>query len=123
MKAAYYQGSLPAFLTANPAAILGELALSHGFALEQAQRDAWLEQIAIMKQSVQSLDYGHILFEFAIPRMGKRADVVLVLRRVVVVVEFKVGSSDFDRHAVEQVHDYALDLKNFHRGSHKLPVI
>jgi hypothetical protein len=123
MKAAYYQASFSVFLAAEPAAILGELAQAHGFTLEQQQRNAWLEQIAIMKQSVQFLDCGHILFEFAIPRIGKRADVVLVLDRTVVVVEFKVGSVNFDRHAIEQVHDYALDLKNFHRNSHSLPIV
>ncbi len=71
----------------------------------------------------QYLNSGHILFEFAIPRMGKRADVVLILGCTVVVVEFKVGSATFDRSAVEQVQDYALDLKNFHRGSHTLPIV
>jgi hypothetical protein len=55
--------------------------------------------------------------------MGKRADVLLVLGCTVVVLEFKVGSTKFDRHAIEQVHDYALDLKNFHRGSHNLPIV
>jgi Schlafen group 3, DNA/RNA helicase domain len=123
MKAAYYQASISAFLRANPTATLGELAQSHGFALEQSQRDAWIEQIAIMNQALQELDCGHILFEFTIPRMGKRADVVLVLGCTIVVVEFKVGSTTFDRHAIEQVHDYALDLKNFHRGSHSVPII
>lgn len=55
--------------------------------------------------------------------MGKRADVVLLLEGVVFVVEFKVGSSSFDSASIRQVHDYALDLKNFHRGSHDLPII
>jgi hypothetical protein len=123
MKAAYYLASFPAFLEADPAAILGQLTKAHGFALEQLQRDAWLEQISIMKRSVQHLDYGHILFEFAIPRMGKRADVVLIFSSAVVVVEFKVGSANFDRQAVDQAYDYALDLKNFHRGSHFLPIL
>jgi len=123
MKAAYYQASFAAFLRADPAAILGELAQAHGFVLEQSQRDAWLEQIAIMKRAVQHLAFGHILFEFAIPRVGKRADIVLIVGCFVVVVEFKTEEADFHRQAVEQVHDYALDLKNFHRGSHTLPII
>lgn len=55
--------------------------------------------------------------------MGKRADVVLVLGGIVFVIEFKVGATSFDRSAVEQVHDYALDLKNFHRGSHGVPIV
>jgi hypothetical protein len=80
MKPAYYQASLGSFLRADPAAVLGELTQFHGFALEQPQRDAWREEIAIMRRLVRHFQYlnsGHILFEFAIPRMGKRADVVL----------------------------------------------
>jgi hypothetical protein len=34
-----------------------------------------------------------------------------------------VGATTFDRAAIEQAHDYALDLKNFHRGSHALPIV
>jgi hypothetical protein len=34
------------------------------------------------------------------------------------VIEFKVGESLFNRAAVDQVWDYALDLKNFHETSH-----
>ena len=123
MRAAYYQAPISTFLRDDPMAILGTLTQGHGFALEQQQRDAWREQIAIMRRAVTDVTDGHILFEFTIPRMGKRADVVLVVRGLVVVLEFKVGSASFDRHAIEQVHDYALDLKNFHRGSHALPIV
>lgn len=66
---------------------------------------------------------GTIYFEFIIPRMGKRADVVLLLAEIVAVLEFKVGAVEFGRQALDQVHDYALDLKNFHRGSHRLPIV
>lgn len=55
--------------------------------------------------------------------MGKRADVVLVIGGIVFVLEFKVGATSFERSAIEQVHDYALDLKNFHRGSHSVPIV
>ena len=66
---------------------------------------------------------GWIAFEFAIPRMGKRADVVLVAAGIVFVVEFKVGSQHFDAAASDQVVDYALDLKNFHAGSHDRRIV
>jgi hypothetical protein len=66
---------------------------------------------------------GTIYFEFSIPRMGKRADVILISGSVVFVIEFKVGSDTFDRAAIEQVHDYALDLKNFHKGSHNCQIL
>ena len=123
MKAAYYQQCIVGFGKEDPNAILGQLSRAHGFTLEPAQRDAWLAQIDILKQALSPSAKGHLLFEFAIPRMGKRADVVIYCEGVVVVVEFKVGASAFDRQAIEQVHDYALDLKNFHRGSHDLPIV
>ena len=55
--------------------------------------------------------------------MGKRADTVVLLGGVVFVIEFKVGAGNFDRYAIDQVYDYALDLKNFHLGSHELPIV
>src|SRR3712207_258272 len=114
MKIAYYHQPITDFLRTDSAAILGALATSHGFALEQQQRDAWIGQIAVMKRSLTHLDIGHILFEFAVPRIGKRSDVVLAIGGFIVVIEFKVGFAAFERRAIEQVHDYALDLKNFH---------
>jgi hypothetical protein len=37
-------------------------------------------------------------------------------------LEFKVGEREFVAHAVDQVWDYALDLKNFHEPSHAPPI-
>ena len=123
MQVAYYQAPIPAFLLTNESEILGKLTRAHGFLLEPQQRNAWLEQVRIMRQAVRNFKIGHILFEFAIPRMGKRADVVLVIGGVILVLEFKVGATTFDSSAIEQAHDYALDLKNFHRGSHSLSIV
>ena len=55
--------------------------------------------------------------------MGKRADCVLVIDGLIFVVEFKVGDEHYASYAVEQVDDYALDLKNFHEGSHNQKLI
>ncbi|MDO7875701.1 DUF2075 domain-containing protein [Hymenobacter sp. ASUV-10] len=67
-----------------------------------------------------------MLLEVAIPRMGKRADAVVLLADAVFVLEFKVGSTSYDQAGQDQVLDYALDLKNLHAGSHHariLPVL
>ena len=53
---------------------------------------------------------GSIFFEYSIPRMGKRIDVVLIIKNVIFVLEFKVGEKEFPSYAIEQVWDYALDL-------------
>jgi hypothetical protein len=55
--------------------------------------------------------------------MGRRIDVVLLIGPVVFVIEFKVGEKTFDRAAIDQVWDYALDLKNFHEASHAVSIV
>ncbi|MEW6514214.1 MAG: DUF2075 domain-containing protein [Pseudomonadota bacterium] len=120
---AYYEADIQDFLAADEDAVLGALAMHHGFALEHQQKHAWQSQIQILRHRLPSAITGRIYFEFSIPRMGKRVDVVIVMGGVVFVLEFKVGAHSFDRYAVEQVFDYALDLKNFHRGSHNLPIV
>lgn len=123
---AYYEADIPSFCKANAQAILGALTEHHGFTLEIQQRLAWQEQIRLLQLSLRGIEAGSIYFEFSIPRMGKRADVVLLIGSTIFVVEFKVGSDTFDHAALEQVHDYALDLKNFHQGSHHhaiLPIL
>ena len=83
------------------------------------QKFAWSEEIEIMKRILipWQQENAEILFEYSIPRLGKRIDVVVLLQERVFVIEFKVGKTDFLHTDVDQVLDYALDLKNFHQGS------
>lgn len=115
---AYYQDKIYAFLTSGSDQVLGELANKHHFALETAQKNAWVEQIASLKEQLRDFPGGDIFLEFSIPRMGKRVDALLLIGGVVWVVEYKVGARNYDRNAIDQAVDYALDLKNFHEGSH-----
>jgi Uncharacterized conserved protein (DUF2075) len=119
MKREYYSESISKFLLTPVEGILGVLAKNNDFTLIQTQRDAWIEQIGILHDSLKSYS-GSIYFEYAIPRMGRRIDVVLLIEHVIFVVEFKVGESEFTTSASDQVFDYALDLKNFHESSHDL---
>lgn len=122
---AWYGASIAGFLGADPSHIIGELARGSraaGMAVDPTQSDAWLAQIGILKCQLPGLD-GSIFFEFNIPRMGRRVDVVLLIGAVAFVVEFKVGSDSFDRAAIDQVWDYALDLKNFHEASHAVVIV
>lgn len=102
--------------------ILGHLAKNNTFALDAEQRNAWLEQIRVVRSQLAGLD-GWVAFEFFIPRMGKRADLVVTTAGIIFVVEFKVGAREFDAAALDQVVDYALDLKNLHAGSHDRPLV
>lgn len=121
MRRAYYSSSISNFLETSPNEILGELSRSHARTLEQTQLNAWLEQINLLKRVLLNRT-GRIYFEYAIPRMGKRIDVVLLIGPVIFVLEFKVGESHFTSSALDQVTDYCLDLKNFHESSYN-PVI
>src|SRR6266481_331418 len=118
----WYGASITEFLSANPSAVLGELTTNCDFALIPTQRDAWLAQIEFLRSQLNDLT-GSIFFEFNIPRMGRRIDVVLVIGPVVFAIEFKVGEKTFDRSAIDQVWDYGLDLKNFHEASHDASII
>lgn len=113
----FYKASLAEFFQHDVHRILGELNDYSELAVEQTQRNAWKEQIIILKGALNGLD-GSIFFEYSIPRMGRRVDVVLIISHVIFVLEFKAGEKKFQRSAIEQVWDYALDLKNFHKTSH-----
>ena len=114
----YYFGTdFSTFLASSDSAILGELEKASTFRHEHTQTFAWLEQIAILKHALRH-QKGKLYFEFDVPRMGKRIDVIIVMRSVIFVLEFKVGETDFNAAAMDQVWDYALDLKNFHETSH-----
>ena len=116
-----YHNTIRDFLGDDPDAVLGQLTRRSQFPIEPLQRDAWLSQFDLLKQGLAGQP-GRIYLEFFIPRMGTRADVVLLLERAIVVIEFKVGESRINRHDVDQVTDYALDLLHFHHGSHNRPV-
>ena len=102
---------------ANPDEVIGRMAKEHIFSLEENQRKAWEEQIRILKNILPSYQ-GAIYFEYSIPRMGKRIDVLLLIEHVIFVLEFKVGEEEYKPADIDQVWDYALDLKNFHETSH-----
>jgi hypothetical protein len=116
MKREYYSDSMAGFLAASPTDILGTLVTNSGFAIELTEREAWREEIRILKD-VLATAKGQIYFEYSIPRMGRRIDVVLLIGPVLFVLEFKVGEKTFTSYALNQAHDYALDLKNFHETS------
>jgi hypothetical protein len=118
MNRSYYSSTINDFLIETPEEIIGKLALNNTFSLEQMQREAWLEEIHILQSTLHSFQ-GTLFFEFSIPRMGKRIDAVLLIDSVIFVIEFKIGEKYFASSAIDQVWDYALDLKYFHESSHE----
>lgn len=124
MKRAYYSARADLFFKNSPEAILGTLTDNHTFSVNDLQKSAWRSQISILKEVLQDLSTPfHIAFEYSIPRMGKRADTVIIYKGLIFVLEFKVGADTYPRAAIDQVMDYALDLKNFHEQSHDRDII
>lgn len=118
LQRAYYSACVRDFLYHNESYILGQFAKNNQFGFEDLQQNTWLQEIIILKQQLREFKDGHILFEYTIPRIGKRIDNVLIYRGFIFLLEFKVGEREYPKHAIDQVMDYALDLKDFHKESH-----
>jgi hypothetical protein len=120
---AYYDDPIGAFLDRQSDQILGVLTRGGPYSIEATQRDAWIAQISILRIALRRYrERGRIYFEYSVPRLGKRIDVLVVIGHVVFVIEFKVGEAQFTSAAIDQVWDYAVDLKNFHETSHDKPI-
>jgi len=122
MNRAYYSDPIATFLNRSADEILGILARASEFSVLQTQQQAWYYQINLLKSILGTYE-GKIYFEYAIPRMGRRIDVLLVLGSAIFVLEFKVGEQEFSLYGIDQVWDYALDLKNFHETTHEQFVV
>jgi hypothetical protein len=118
---AYYAADVGTFLVADSLAVLGEVAANSSFAIDPNQRDAWVAQIQILQTQLAGIQ-GTIFLEFNVPRIGTRLDAVLLSGPAICPIEFKVGEPEFLRDHLNQVWDYGLDLKNFHRASHGAPI-
>jgi hypothetical protein len=122
MKRHYYGNSISGFQSASEAEVLGELVAASEFDVTQTQRDAWLAEIRFLKPALAGTE-GSVYFEYSVPRVGSRIDVVLLIGPVIFVLEFKVGERLFTSAALDQVSDYALDLKNFHESSQPCTIV
>lgn len=123
MSSFYYEAPVARFLETSEDAVLGALTQANPADLQETQRNAWREEIRVLRSALAPLKRGHVLFEFAIPRLGKRIDVVVLLGGSVFVLEFKIGARQWQRQARAQVWDYALDLKHFHAPSQTLTLV
>jgi hypothetical protein len=119
---AWFSAPIDDFLQMGSEMILGHIAAHADYDVLLTQRNTWLTQIEILRAALDRLA-GSIFFEFTVPRIGKRIDVVLVVGATVFVIEFKVGEHNFARVALDQAWDYGLDLKNFHEASHGAAIV
>ncbi len=114
----FYSNNFKTFLTESEAEILGTIATHNEFDLNDLQKNTWLYEIKYLKNILQVHDSNSkIIFEYTIPRIGKRIDNVLIINNIIFLLEFKVGENSYNNRDIDQVLDYALDLKNFHKES------
>lgn len=115
----FYYSRIRDFLVESVDSIFGKLSKNDEFDTLSTQKFAWTIEINLLKSVLKEYEKedGWIVFEYTIPRIGKRIDVVVLIRERVFVIEFKAGEEKYNRQDVDQVLDYALDLKNFHQGS------
>ena len=120
-----YSATFKEFLQQDCLAVLGSLHNNYHGETLTTTNDAWTGEIELLQNVLfpWKEEDAQIIFEYDIPRLGKRIDVVLLLRGIIFCLEFKVGKKDALQADVEQVMDYALDLKNFHRFSHDKVIV
>lgn len=118
----YYSDRISDFKAKSSETIIGEISITSRHGHINTELYAWEHQITNLKEALKN-KIGHLYFEFSIPRMGKRVDCLLIIKNIVFVIEFKVGEHKFLTQDIEQVWDYALDLKNFHEPSHDLLLV
>lgn len=119
---AFFDERAARFIELSPDLIIGQLSQrtsDAGFFQQlSSQVDAWRAQITCIQcalaalANIRSVANWHVLLEYPIPRRAKRIDAVLLAAGVILVLEFKIGSKDFDRQSVVQVEDYCLDIRD-----------
>lgn len=127
MNRSCYSAPIVEFLHQSEKEILGVITSNNtSFETNKLQNNTWESEVQILKDQLISFVEGRIIFEYTIPRMGKRVDVVLLYQNIVFLLEFKCGDTEYRRSTYDQVYDYALDLRNFQKESHNkllVPII
>ena len=114
----YYSDSITDFLSRNTNEIVGDLTLASQHDINDETSKSWVEEIETMREVLAPYEgRGSVYFEYNIPRMGRRVDVIAVIDGIIFVLEYKTAERKFSREALVQVWDYAIDLKNFQEGS------
>ena len=120
---AYVSKSISEFHSSSSNEVLLELINAGGFTIQDNQKRAWEVEIDLLKKHLPRHISGRVLFEYTIPRVGKRVDVIIATSYAIFVIEFKVNANTFFSADKDQAIDYALDLKNFHETSHDCLIV
>lgn len=113
-----YSDTIDSFLQKSTDTIVGEITLSATQDINKETSNSWQQEVEVLKNVLSPYaQKGSVYFEYNIPRMGRRADVIVLIDGIVFVLEFKTSEQKFTREALIQVWDYTIDLKNFQEGS------
>ena len=118
----YYIDSINNFIVADEENVLGQLLIHDEFETSDLQKLAWKAEIQILKRQLEEFR-GDVIFEYTIPRMGHRVDTVCIIEGIIFLFEFKVGDNEYKKTTIDQVMDYALDLKYFHEESNRRYIV
>ena len=119
MDRVYYKAQISAFIAEPIDSVLGKLLINDEFETTEKQKKAWKTEIEILKDQLSPFTEGELAFEYTIPRLGRRIDVVCIVDGIIFLLEFKVSDNEFKKSTDDQVMNYALDLKYFHQESEK----
>ncbi len=120
---AFYSNDIGRFINQSSNEVLGILAKNNYFELTDLQRNTWRYEIEFLKRTLAECVEGKLYLEYTIPRIGKRIDAIIIINNIIFLVEFKVGEINYNAYQIDQVLDYALDMKNFHKESHNKLIV
>ena len=93
----YYSNNIQQFCKQSLDEILGQITRNNPFVLEQTQRNAWIREIEILQKVLKNFPSGFITFEYTIPRIGERIDVIITISGILYVIEFKTGEKHYSK--------------------------
>jgi len=94
-----------------------------GLAGTPDQEFAWARQVSALRAALEDAGGAAwtVALEYDLLRLEKRVDAVIVTDRAILVLEFKTGAPNAAMLA--EAEDYALDLRDFHAGSRRHPIV
>ena len=103
----FYAASIRSFLQQSTREILGIIQANMATAETVIQQiNTWQQEIHILKEQLGAFGSGRIIFEYTIPRMGKRVDVIVLFNNIVFLLEFKCGDHEYRSHT----HDHIINI-------------
>lgn len=92
----YYSNSITDFLSRSINEIVGVLTRASLHDVNDETSKSWVEEIEVMREVLTPYEgRGSVYFEYNIPRMGRRVDVIAVIDGIIFVLEYKIAERMF----------------------------